>query len=410
VIFARPLTLLIVLLLSLAVSACDAGVAPRETAMPSPAPATQTVEPAYTVALPTQTQTTEPQATATIAARGERVIFLGADGETIKTMGFDGNPVEDLGVIDTPDAAIVVALIADPTGEHIIYGLGEEGNVATSYYLWREGQSKFLGNFIAPPRLSYDGKWLVGQLVNEENLPGAIYLVELATGAGRSLPESGLPDWFPDGKRLVIVRDAGIYAYDLERETSTPIIQFPNDDQNAWNVQEAHVLADGEGIVFFGSHYLQDGQLMIGASGNGQQWWLVPPDGGEPLPWREPEGSGVQAFAVSHASERLAYAYTAHSSACMSIQSINVVDARREAGQRFSPQVPELEPRENGAAYIRGLTWSPGGEYLEFGIQSYTCPAEGVSQEFGVPVIYLWDVMGGGAKKVAEGSFPNWVR
>jgi len=408
--FARALTLILMFLLSIAAAACDAGLVRDEPATPAPAPATEVTELTATPAPPTVTQTTATQATATIASRGERIIFLGADGVTIKSMGLDGSPVEDVVVIEKSDVAIVVNLIADTTGEYLIYGLGEEGSVATGHYLWHNGQATFLGDFSAPPRISPDDRWLVGQLVNDEALPGAMLLVELATGQKRALPESGLPDWFPDGKRLLFVRDAGIFVYDLERKASTPVIQLPNDDQNAWNVQEAHVLPNGEGQLFFGSHYLQNGQLTIGASGNGQQWWLVPPEGGETQPWTEPEGSGVQAFAISQASGRLAYAYTAHSSACVSIQTINVVIAGREAGEPRTPQVPELEPRQDGAAYIRGLTWSPRGENLAFGIMAYTCPQEGLSQEFGTPLIYLWDVEAGEANMVAEGSFPNWVR
>jgi hypothetical protein len=324
-------------------------------------------------------------------------------------MALDGSRSEDVASIDKPDMAIVVSLIADPSGENVVYGLAEEGNVATDSYLLRSRQATHLGSFVRSLRLSPDDKWLVGQLVNDEALPDAIYLVELATGQGRALPENGLPDWFPDGKRLLFVRDAGIFVYDLETETSSPIIQLPHDDTNAWNVQEAHALPNEEGILFFGSHYLQDGQLMIGASGNGQQWWFVPPQGGEPQPWSEPEGAGVQAYKVSQASGLLAYAYTAHSSACVSLQSLKVVNAQREPGPPVSPQIPELEPRQDGAAYFRGLGWSPDGKHLVFGIQGYTCSPEG-SQEFSTPSIYLWDVDAGVAKRVAEGSFPNWVR
>jgi Tol biopolymer transport system component len=208
----------------------------------------------------------------------------------------------------------------------------------------------------------------------------------------------------------VIASPENVFSYDVTTGTTQQLTNLPNDDQNAWAVQEAHVLPDGSGIIFFGAHYLQDGQPALGASGNGQQWWWIPVEGGEPQPWTEPDGSGVQAFAHSPMGDRLAYAYTAHSSACVSIQSLNVVSAGRTPGTPVSPTSPELEPREDGAAYFRGLSWSPDGARLAFGIQSYTCPEVGSEQLWGPSSIYVWQVGASAPRKLADGSFPTWVR
>ena len=44
-----------------------------------------------------------------------------------------------------------------------------------------------------------------------------------------------------------------------------------------WYVQEAHVLPDGNTVIFYGNHTTE-----VGASGNGLQWWAIPASGGDP--------------------------------------------------------------------------------------------------------------------------------
>jgi tricorn protease-like protein len=299
---------------------------------------------------------------------------------------------------------------ADPSGTYVLYRLGEEGIAFQLAYVARGSEVLTSTAVFGQARWSPDGRRFAAQSVTEGQEPGPIYLHDVESGRGEHLAATGLPDWFPEGDRLVYVYNDDVFSYDLATNESTKLTDLPHDEQNAWVVQEAHALASGRGVIFFGGKFREDGQLMLGASGNGQQWWWIPETGGTPQPWTELGGNAVVGYAPAPGGERVAYAETAHGNACYSFQAVTVAEASRDAGTLRVSDIPDYDEQQEQYVFIQGLTWSPDGNKVAFGVEPYRCPEEGSEWDRDTPRIYIWDLEGGEPRRLVDGSYPTWTR
>ena len=394
----------------------EAPPSPSETATEhpttAPSPTTLTATETPRPSTPTESAVTTPT---TATSSTGRIVYLDPDGATVRRMNPDGSDQETLFQINKPVKGQVVALSSDPSGEHILYAVtqGPEDE-SPVYYLAGLGSSKKLMSFFGTPHWSPDGTRIVGESLKPDGSQGPIYVYNVPSAVGDTTEVDGLPDFYPDGTRLVYVWKDNVYSLDLLSGQSTQLTNLPSNNQNAWIVQEAHVLTSGDKIVFYGVQFQKDGQSMLGASGNSQLWWTVPVTGGDPLTWGEPNGNNVVAYARNPVENRAAYVESAHSSACISVYTVGVLDPA--AGTPYHPDLPELQETGNGAAWVHGVTWSPSGSDLAFDVQPYTCPDAGGGRTTQTSHIYTWHTSAqSGATpakpvQVAEGSFPVWVR
>jgi hypothetical protein len=235
--------------------------------------------------------------------RAAGIIFLGTNGRTVWRAHTDGSGAETLFSIDVPEQGSVLDLSAGPSGKQVVYGVarGPEDHQPV-YYIWSEGTgtAKEIAPLSGAPHWSPDRQALVGQTFSASGFGGPIYLYGVSNGRGLRLPAEGTPDFFPGARQIVYVFKDNIYTYDLDSGSNAQLTYLPNDDQNAWTVQEAHVLPGGKQIAFFGGQFRKDGELVLGAQGNGQQWWAIPVEGGEGHPLTEPGGNLKKIELIKH--------------------------------------------------------------------------------------------------------------
>jgi hypothetical protein len=207
-----------------------------------------------------------------------------------------------------------------------------------------------------------------------------------------------------------VVAGDDIAIYDLASKSLNPITNLANPD-NPWYIDEAHVMPDGQTILFYAGQ-----QNNVGASGNGMQWWSLAVASGEMTPITEPGGNGVMLAQFNPEGTIFSYVEGAHVSACVSQQDIYLRPANPEdSGPIPAPVVPNIP--FDGSTFINGLTWDPANTgWLAFGAQSYVCTPD-FGQNLETPAIYTWDLSTAvtaddlyEAKMIAEGSMPVWIR
>jgi Tol biopolymer transport system component len=299
---------------------------------------------------------------------------------------------------------------ASPSGRELLVGQG------TKYQLVNGGLSRDVGEFMSPPRWSPDGTRLVGQLTGEE-APGPAYLYDIASRQGVQLPFSGVADWYPDGQQLVYAASrnnanqpgSNVYRYELATGASEQLTNLVSTESDIWYVQEAHVLPGAGAIVFYGNHTSE-----VGASGNGQQWWWIPTEGGEERLFSRNYGNGINSYAASPDGALIAYGSRAHVSACASAGDISVRsnDVAGDPEYALHPSLPVLGGQTDTYAFVEGLSWSPDSKRLAFALDSYTCQDAASGRAGGTPAVYVWDVAAGGAaapRKLVDGSLPTWI-
>jgi WD40 repeat protein len=344
-------------------------------------------------------------------ATGGKIFYLDLDGHSIRTVRPDGSDIQNVISIQKRPNEVVENLVGDPSGTYLLFGLHVEGDQGARYFLVQNGRARPIKAFTRPPRWSPDGHRFVAEVVSSSTIHGPIYLYDAATGTGRLLPAQGVPDWFPDGKRLVYAAD-DIFTFDLATNTTKQLTHLPDQGDETWGVQEAHVLPDGKNILFYGGQ-----RKNVGASGNGQQWWTIPVAGGTPVPFSDPGGNGILAFTVSAAGDAVAYAESAHASACLSQQQVTVTGAGSGKGSAMNAPLPRSLPQsETSSVFVQGLTWAPDGAHIAYALQPYRCPNAGVRPRTAAPAVYIWNVQltdGAGAaqpRKLVGGSYPVWIR
>ncbi|HSH82176.1 MAG TPA: hypothetical protein VLA19_26920, partial [Herpetosiphonaceae bacterium] len=337
---------------------------------------------------------------------------LAADGVTINTIRPDGSDVQLLLTVDKGPDEIVVDLSGEPSGPFLIYGVAPAKQTGwPRYFLVQNGAAAPLPSFRTVPRWSPDGRHFVAQMVGEADGPGPIYLYDTATGVGTTLAAAGVPDWYPDGSRLVYVA-GDIWTFDLSSGAGMRLTELPAEGDEMWFVQEAHVLPGGEYIVFYGGQ-----RKSVGASGNGQQWWWIPVSGGGPQPYAGRGGNMVLGYATGTAGDTLAYAESAHSSACISEQRIVARSPNPEGAVAVEAPIPATIERSSSAAfYIQGFSWEPDGHRIAYAVQQYHCVPGATELVTEPAVIYSWlvgqgfGVEGGAPRKLIEGAYPVWIR
>ena len=382
-------------------------LAPLVTTMPSSAAPATPIPPT-----PTSKPTGTPKARAgQPTAAGEKIFYLDPDGHTIRTIRPDGSNIQDVISIRKRPNEIVENLVGDPTGTYLLFSLSVEADQGARYFLVQNGRAHLIRAFTRPPRWSPDGHHFVAEVTSSSNIYGSIYLSDAATGTGRLLPAQGVPDWFPDGKHLVYAAD-DIFTFDLATNTTKQLTHLPDQGDETWGIQEAHVLPDGKNILFYGGQ-----RKNVGASGNGQQWWTIPVAGGTPVPFSEPGGNGILAFMASPAGDALAYAESAHASACLSQQQVTVTGAGPSRGNVMNVPFPSSMPQsETASVFVQGLTWAPNSARIAYALRPYSCPDAGMRPRLAAPAIYIWNVRptaGSSAarpRKLVNGSYPVWIR
>lgn len=365
--------------------AIDRVVVPPSTAMPTPQPGSDT---------------------------GSGIYYIAPGGETIMRVQPDGSGAQEaftgLTHIMGGPLTYLGAIPAHPM-QVVIAGAG------THYEAISGGVSIDMGAFAAPPRWSADGWRAVGASPSESGPAGTIAIFDLNSGQRSDLPISGQPDWFPDGQRLVYVRcgpedmekGCNVWTYDLASGASAQISTLVSTVDDRWYVQEAHVLPDGNTVIFYGNHTTE-----VGASGNGLQWWAIPASGGDAQLFSESYGNGVNDFQFSPDGAQMAYITRAHVSACASSGDLLVRDSSPagDPARGVHPTLPGIDESNDHYAIAQGLSWDPAGSaQLVFGSQSYHCTD--MNREMDPAAIYLWDSAAPDAapRMLTEGSFPVWI-
>lgn len=351
------------------------------------------------------------------AASAGRIIYLAADGVTIKSIRPDDQDPRLIYTVKIAKGQSVANLSADPTGAYILYSLSTDGPDYSPdvYYLLHNGAIRKLPAMSQTPRWSPDGVRFVGEVATGASLPGQVFIYNVLNNTYLYLPPHGLPDWFPDGNRLVYTDSGDVFIYNRTTGAITRLTHFPHQENgNDWAVQDAHVLPGGQRIAFFGQEFRIDGQFQLGASGNGLQWFTIPVSGGNPQPWLDPEGNGLVAYASSATSNKVAYAGNAHSSACAAIEDVTVLAANVFPGRPVYANIPELNDNAENYVFVRGLAWAPSGGQVAFGVAPYSCAGAAYPPTLKASILYTWDVSSGGANtklhKLVNGSYPVWVR
>jgi hypothetical protein len=342
---------------------------------------------------------------------GGGIYYVAPGGETIMRVQPDGSGMEE-----------AYTGIAQSLGGPLTYLGPVPGNpmqimiagAGTHYAAISGGVGIDMGAFAAPPRWSADGWRAVGAAPTDTGLAGTIAMFDLRSRQRSELPINGQPDWFPDGQRLVYVRcgpeeeDKGcnVWTYDLASGASAQISTLVSTAGDRWYVQEAHVLPDGNTVIFYGNHTTE-----VGASGNGLQWWAIPASGGDAQLFSESYGNGVNDFQFSPDGAQLAYITRAHVSACASSGDLLVRDSSPagDPARGAHPALPGADEANRRYALAQSLSWDPAGStQLVFGSQSYRCAD--MNREMDPAAIYLWDSAAPDAAPVmlAEGSFPVW--
>ena len=340
-----------------------------------------------------------------------KIFYLANDGVTINTVRPDGSAVEHVITITKQPQEAVVGLVGEPSGTFLLYGLQAGSEQWPRYFLVERGQATPIFAFTSTPRWSPDGTRFVAQVPEPSGVPGAIYLYDTAARTGQTLPVAGRPDWFPDGRRLVYTAN-DVFVFDLQTGVDTQLTMLPSEGDEAWDIREAHVLPDAQHIVFYGAQ-----RSNVGASGNGQQWWSIPVEGGEPRTFTDPGGNGVSGFGISPQADLLAYSEGAHSSACVSLQSVIVTttDVQPDLASAV-PMPPDIRVTDSGAFYIKGFSWSPDNDHIAYAVEPYRCLEGADGPTTDPPVIYLWDVRTGNGtdplvpQKVVDGQYPVWIK
>jgi dipeptidyl aminopeptidase/acylaminoacyl peptidase len=338
-----------------------------------------------------------------------KIFYLANDGVTINTVRPDGTVVEHVITITKQPQEVVVGLVGEPSGTFLLYGLQAGSEQWPRYFLVERGQATPIFAFTSMPRWSPDGTRFVAQVPEPSGVPGAIYLYDTAGRTGRALPVAGRPDWFPDGRRLVYTA-GDVFVFDLQTGVDTRLTTLPSEGDETWDVQEAHVLPDAQHIVFYGAQ-----RSNVGASGNGQQWWSIPVTGGEPRGFTDPAGNGVSGFGISPQGDLLAYIEGAHSSACVSLQSV-IVTTNVQPDLVFAvPMPPDIRVTDSGAYNIKGFSWSPDNDHVAYAVEPYRCLEGADGPTTDPPAIYLGDVRTGNStdplvpQKVVDGQYPVWI-
>lgn len=373
-----------------------------------PLPPTPTMTNSDDAGKPLQPTPTATAETSVVTADpGGVIFFLDPDGATIKTIHPDGTSEHVLLEVPKEEDQVVGNLAADPAGRFLLY------SVDTMYYLVEGGVAEPLGLYSGVLRWSPDGKRFVGAALSSPDEFPVLSIYDVERRSATSLGVQGFaPDWFPDGERLVYTWEGNVWSYDLRSQAATALTDLPTNTEDAWAVQEAHVMVEeGEYVIFFGG----EGK-NLGASGNGQQWWYVPSSGGEPQPYTDPNGNFVAHYTTDPAGGWVTYVEGAHGGACISVQRIMLVAAGVGGGVALQIPVAEMDEQNGRFAFMQGVSWAPDNDHLAFAVQPYTCTGgEGPLTE--QPIIYTWSLIEGTnpvglalPTKLVEGLYPVWTK
>ncbi len=368
---------------------------------------------AFTTFVPLGARSTAEAAT---GASAGRIIYLASDGVSIRSIKPDGTGLALIYTVKVAKGTTVDNLSADPTGSYILYSTyNGNDNGDDVYHLLHNGAVRNLPALSRVPKWSPDGVRFVAEARNTTTLPGNVFIYNVLNNTYLYLPARGLPDWYPDGTKLVYTDESDVFSYNRVTGAITKLTHFPHQENgNDWGMQEAHVLPGSQRIAFFGQQFKVNGQFQLGASGNGQQWFTIPATGiaagVAPQPWLEPEGNAIVGYASTPASNKVAYAGNGHDSACAAYEDVGVLSSTRFPGHAIYANIPEFNDKTSHYVYIQGLAWSPVGSQVAFGVVPYTCDMI-VAPVMKPSILYTWDVSAGGTKlrKLANGSYPVWT-
>ncbi len=201
--------------------------------------------------------------------------------------------------------------------------------------------------------------------------------------------------WLSDGSGLVVHNGNQIGTASLLDGAFTPIAELVEDEHGTWAIDD--LLSHDDWIYFHG------GQVnLLGASGNGMQWWILVD--GVPQALTEIGGNGVMRVQFNAKREQLAYIDNFHSSACLGVQVLSVQNADFSS----AALTPNLAPlgADNGQA-IHGAAWNPSGDWLTFAKGDYSCAESGPI--YATPQILVWNPTTQALQAFEYGSYPVWL-
>ncbi|MBM7845058.1 hypothetical protein [Herpetosiphon giganteus] len=202
--------------------------------------------------------------------------------------------------------------------------------------------------------------------------------------------------WLSDGSALVVHNGNQIGEASLTDGAFSPLGELVEDENGSWVVDA--ILSHDDWIYFHG------GQVnLLGASGNGMQWWVLLD--GVPQVLSEIGGNGVTRAQLNAKREQLAYIDNFHVSACLTAQVLSVQNADFSS----AALTPNLGPiADNTGQEIHGATWNPSGDWLTFAKGSYTCADSGPI--YATPQVFVWNPTNQALQAFEYGSYPVWVK
>ena len=338
------------------------------------------------------------------------ILFLDGDGITLKKMHpAPGSEVETVLRIEKAPSEVVHSLRVNPTSTYIMYSLGKPQSTGPlRYFVVSEAfvAPVEVGSFISMPRWSADGTQLLGATFDPATQQMPIVIVTVATQQQKQLPINGIPDWFPDGSRIVYVDQGNVWSYELATQRSAKLTNVAAEGADRWDIQTAQVLPNGQRIIFYGGPASRSG-----LTSNGMQWWALPIDGGTPQPLTAPYGNSASNAEFSPRGDVMAFSENQQQGACISQQDLVFRETAVQGRTIPSPTFGNLPP--DTSTYVLGLDWADSG-LVTFALQPYTCTPE-QTQVLQMPMIYVWELpvaaMRGDQAPIAlaSGSFPAWI-
>lgn len=345
-----------------------------------------------------------PAATPTPLEMSGRIAYVTRDRSAIRSVLPDGSDDRGLTTVVTGTGQLFTGLSASPDGQFLAYSINSLSGGSTLTMLRRDGSRVRVYDSTGAPEWSADGQHFVAPVIESEE-PTNLNVV-YPSGADQTVTPIGRFDggssaWFPDGKRLVYVRDNLIYAFDLASAASQLLAKPPAGALASWQVQKVYVQPDGARIWAYAGNFDSFGA-------DGMRWWSLPAGGGEMEELLERRSDFIAALAFAPDGQTLGYVEWALVSDCAAPRA----DALYLSAN-FSAEQPALDtaPMPGTEPYeIYGFSWEASGRRLAFAAQPHDCAAQR-KLNFPTASVYVWPLDGSQAPtKIAEGAYPAWIR
>ena len=345
-----------------------------------------------------------PEASPTPIDMSGRIAYVTRDRAAIRTIMPDGSDDRLLTTIVTATGQLFSGLSASPDGQFIAYAVRGAAGGSTMTILRRDGSPQRVYGATGAPVWSADGTHFVAPIIETET---PTYLnVVYPTGSDETVTplarfEGNQSAWFPDGKRLVYVRDNGIYAFDLATSSSQTLAAPLLGVQQDWLVENIYVQPDGERIWVYAGNFNSPGA-------DGMRWWTLPAAGGELEPLLERKFDHIWTLGFAPSGPALAYVEGKTGDTCENPQADTLYLSADSAAKQ--PALQAAPKPADGPHEIFGVTWESSARRLAFAAQPYNCNALR-RMSFPDASIYVWPIDGSQPPaRIAAGAYPTWIR